>query len=335
MVMKLEKIINQDTFTKEEIIFLLGLSNNKDVKTLLLRSKEIREKFFGKDVMIRGVIKFSNYCTRRCVYCGLREDNFAIRRYRLSPDEILCTAKTIYERGVRTIFLQSGQDSYYNTDVISHIVYSIKKEFDVAVTLSIGERSFEEYKLWKIAGAERYFLKHETANPDLSYASHSRSRYRERITHVKYLKHLGYRIGTGTIIGLPKQDLSDIADDIILCKEIDVDMLSVSPFIPAKLTPYQYHEQGDLKLSLKTIAVARLVMQNINISVTAELDSIDKNGSEKGLEAGANIVLANFTPSPYRELHQVYSNGPGLDNDPLDNHEMIKARIESTGSNCL
>jgi biotin synthase len=332
MLMKLEKIISQNSFTKEEIIFLLGLSDSRDVQLLLIKSKEIKEYTFGKDVLIRGVIKFSNYCTRLCNYCGLRENNFASRRYRLSPDEILSTAKTIYERGVRTIFLQSGQDSYYDTDVISHIVYSIKKEFDVAVTLNIGERSFEEYKLWKIAGADRYFLKHDTANPDLYSEYHSRSNYRERINHIKYLKHLGYQIGTGNIIGLPKQELSDIADDVILCKEIDVNMLSIGPFIPAKFTPYESHVQGDLMLTLKTIAVARLVLQNINISATAALDSIDKNGREKGLSAGANIILANFTPFPYRELYQVYSNRSGLDKDPLDNHELIKSRIESTGS---
>lgn len=303
--MELEKIIKQESYTKEEIIFLLGLSDSKDVKSLLLKSKEVKENFFGEDVLIRGVIKFSNYCTRLCMYCGLREDNLASRRYRLSTDEILCTARTIYERGVRTILLQSGQDSYYDTDVISYLIYSIKKEFDVAVTLSVGERSFDEYKSWKIAGADSYFLKHETANPDLYSEYHSRSKYEEGINHIKYLKHMGYRIGTGNLIGLPKQDLSDIADDIILCKELDVDMFSIGPFIPAKFTPYQYHDQGDVMLTQKTIAVARLVLRNININATAALDSMSNNGRKKGLDAGANVIITDFTPLPYREMYQV------------------------------
>jgi biotin synthase len=252
----------------------------------------------------------------------------------LTPDEILCTARKIYERGVRTIFLQSGQDSYFDTDIISYLVYSIKNQFDVAVTLSIGERGFDEYKSWKIAGADRYFLKHETANQDLYKEYHSRSKFEDRINQLKYLKHIGYQAGTGCIIGLPGQKLQDIADDIILSRDLNVDMLSIGPFIPAKFTPYQNYPHGEVLLTLKTIAAARIVLKDIHITSTASLDILDKFGREKGLKAGANIILNNFTPYPYHDMYQVYTKNSVLENDPFSNHEMIKARIESTGSKC-
>jgi len=332
--MDLEKIIKQESFTKEDIVYLLGLTNSQDVNSLLSRSNEIKENSCGKDVSTRGVIKFSNYCTRLCTYCGLRENNHDIRRYRLSADEILDTARKIYDRGIRSILLQSGQDNYYDTDVISFLVYSIKKEYDISVSLSVGERRFDEYNSWKIAGADGYFLRHETSNPELYPEYHSGSKYWERIDHIKYLKQLGYRVGTGNIIGLPKQELCDIADDIILCKKLGVDSLTIAPFIPAKFTPHQNHEPGSIMNALKTIAVVRLVLPDIDIAVTPALDSIDKSGEKKGLDAGANVLFTNFTPPLPLELYPVYSNKSGLEKNPNDNHELITAGIELTGSIC-
>lgn len=332
--MDLKKIIEQKKFTKEDIIYLLGLNDSHDVNSLLLKSREVKENYLGKDASMRGVIKFSNYCTSLCAPCRLRENNFGGQRYRLSTDEILCAVGRIYDDGIRTIFLQSGQDNYYNTDLISFLIYSIKKKYEVAVWLNIGERKFDEYMSWKIAGVDGYFLKHKSANPDLYPEYHSGFKYEERNIHIKYLKHLGYQIGTGNIIGLPKQELNDIADDIISSKELGVDMLSIGHFFQAKFTQEQNHKTKGVKLTLKTIAVARLVLPNINIAVTLALDSIDKSGENIGLDAGANVILTNFTPPPYRGIYQINSNKPVFDNDPLDNHEMIKAGIEYTGSIC-
>ena len=333
--MKADKIIQQEHFSREDIIFLLGLSESARIETLLKKSSQIRDKYFGKDIQIRGVIKFSNYCSRNCLYCGLREDNFTIRRYRLSTDEILCAARKIYEKGVRRIFLESGHDSFYDSDIISYLIYSIKKEFNVAVTLSIGERSFDDYKSWKIAGASGYFLKYESANLSAQNGYSSVSTYEERINHIKYLKTLGYEVGSGIIIGLPKQEPGNIADELILSRDLKTDIFSVAPFVPANFTPYQNYNSGDISLTLKTIAVARLLLQNCHITSSASLDLLDKKGRERGILAGADLIYNNFTPVPYSGLYRAHTDKSGVKKNPLDTHEIIKARIESTGSRSI
>ena len=325
------KILNQESFSREDIIFLLGMDNDEQKKLLFDAANKARLKFVGDEVHLRGIIDFSNYCSQHCLYCGLREDNFALSRYRMGVDEILDTAKDIYNQGIKTIILQSGEDNFFDTDLISYLIYSIKKNFDVAITLSIGERGFEEYKVWKIAGADRYLMKHETANPKSYYALHSKSKLEERINHLKYLKLIGYQIGSGNMIGLPGQKIEDIADDILLCKELDVDMAAFGPFIPAPFTPLQSLQPGSVDLTLKTIAVARLVLKNVNIPSTTALDSIDLCGREKGLSVGANVVMPDFTPHPFRELYQIYQNKRGIFDDPLEANKKIRSRILAIG----
>jgi len=328
---ELDEILNQENFSRDELIFLLNLSDEFQKKKLFDTANRLRLKYFGEQVHLRGIIEFSNYCAQNCVYCGLREDNFALNRYRMSVDEILVAAKKAYIGGIKTIILQSGEDNFFDTDMISYLIYSIKKQFDVAVTLSTGERGFDEYKAWKIAGADRYLMKHETANRKSYSAFHSKGRLEERINHLKYLKMIGYQIGSGNMIGLPGQKLEDIADDILLCKELDVDMAAFGPFIPAPFTPLQSQTAGSVDLTLKTMAVARLVLRDVNIPATTALDSIDVEGREKGLNVGANVVMPDFTPLPYREYYQIYKNKRGLSEDPIESHNKIKNRIEAIG----
>jgi biotin synthase len=329
--MNIENILNSDNLTREEIIYLLSLNNDQDIEKLFSKAAQITSEHFGDEVYLRGVIEFSNYCSQHCMYCGLREENLIVNRYRMSAEEILDCAKLIYNSGIRTIVLQSGEDSFYDTDLISYLIYSIKRQYDVAITLCLGQRNFEEYKTWKIAGADRYLLKHESANPKLYSTYHRKAKLDERIQHLKYLKRIGYQLGTGNMIGLPLQTIDDIADDILLCKELDADMTAFGPFIPANNTPYQNKSTGSVELTLKTIAVARLVMKTSHIPSTTSLDSIDNLGREKGLEAGANVVMPNFTPYPYRENYQIYRNKRGMLDDPTDSHTVIKSRIEATG----
>lgn len=327
----LEKILNQESFTREEIIFLLKLQKDEQKNLLFEKANQVRIKYVGNKVHLRGVIEFSNYCSQHCLYCGLREDNFSLNRYRMHVDEIIDAAKNIYLQGIKTVILQSGEDNFFDTDLISFLIYSIKKNFDVAVTLSIGERGFDEYKAWKIAGADRYLMKHETANPKSYFALHSKTRLEERIRNLKYLKMIGYQIGSGNMIGLPGQKIEDIADDILLCKELDVDMAAFGPFIPAKFTPLQSQPAGSVDLTLKTIAVARLVLKDVNIPATTALDSIDIMGREKGLSVGANVVMPDFTPQPYREDYQIYNNKRGISDDPIDGNIKLLNRISSLG----
>lgn len=328
---ELDKILQQENFSRDEIIFLLSLNKEEDVKKLFNKADEVRRIYCGDEVHLRGVIEFSNYCDEHCMYCGLREDNFSINRYRMTAEEIIETAKVISNSGIKTIVLQSGEDGYYDTDMIAYIIYSIKQTVDAAVTLSLGDRGFEEYRNWKIAGADRYLLKHETANPKLFSVYHNGEQLEERIGHLRYLRSLGYQVGAGNLVGLPNQTIADIADDILLMNELDVHMAAIGPFIPSPFTPYQNKKHGSVELTLKTMAVTRIVMKEVHIPATTALDSIDKLGREKGLNCGANVVMPNFTPHPYRENYVIYSNKRGINDDPEIVHKNLIHRIELIG----
>lgn len=331
--MDLKNILYKNSqLSREELIYLLSLDNPEEIKMLLFRANELRIELFGREVHLRGVIEFSNYCSQNCIYCSLREDNIIIPRYRMSADEILEVAKVIYSKGIRTIVLQSGEDSFYDTDLISYLIYSIKRHHDVAITLALGQRGFDEYKVWKIAGADRYLLNHESSNPELFSVYHRKSKQEERLNHLRFLKMVGYQVGSGNIVGLPMQTTSDLADDIILCGELDVDMASFSPFIPAPNTPYQNERSANLILTLKTIATVRLYLRNAHVQANRELDYIDTEGREKAISAGANVVIPNYTPFPYRKHFKRYCIHSPVVDDPVSVHSMIKSRIEALGN---
>lgn len=328
----LNEILNKEELSGEEIIYLLNLSEEEDIAKLYKRADDVRKAFCTDEVHLRGIIEFSNHCQQNCLYCGLREDNISLPRYRMSADEIIDTAKKISNLGIRTIVLQSGEDSFYDTDIIAYIIYSIKQSTDAAVTLSIGERRFDEYRAWEIAGADRYLLKHESANPEHFYAYHLKQRLESRVNHLRFLKRIGFQIGSGNMIGLPKQTPDDIADDISLCKQLDVDMAAFGPFIPAPFTPYNNFQAGSVELTLKTIAIARLVLKKVHIPATTALDVLDEFGREKGLKTGANVIMPNFTPKQYREKYQVYPNkNREIKQEFSKNKSLLQARIENLG----
>lgn len=329
--MNLISILNKDELSKDEIVFLLSLSDKEDIEKLYARADEVRKEFCGDEVHLRGIIEFSNHCEQDCLYCGLRVSNRELQRYRMSKEEILQTAEKINAAGIKTVVLQSGEDFEYRCDFISEIIKSIKENFDSAITLSLGERGFHEYNEWLKAGADRYLLKHETANERMYYTVHRKQNLEDRLLHVRYLKAIGFQTGSGNIIGLPKQTLSDIADDILLCKELDCDMASFSPFIPSPQTPFHNFQKADLTLTLKTIAVARIVLKNVHIPATTALGTLDSFGRERGLQVGANVIMPNFTPNPYRQHYQIYPNKKCLADDPLACGSCLRLMIESLG----
>ena len=325
----LDYILSKNELSKDEIIFLLSLSDDEDIKALFNRADEIRKQFCGDDIHLRGIIEFSNYCEQDCVYCGLRKSNNTLERYRISIDEIIYTAIKINSAGIKTVVLQSGEDFHYTKDDITKIIRAIKESCDVAITLSLGERSFDEYDEWKIAGADRYLLKHETANPKLYSALHSKQKLEERITHLRYLKSIGFQAGSGNIIGLPKQTIEDIVDDILLCKELDCDMCSFSPFIPSPETPFKDVPAADLTLTLKTMAAARIVLKNVHIPATTALSTLTPEGRKLGLQVGANVIMPNFTPDEYKDKYRIYANKKTY--DPIKYVQELKQLIESMG----
>jgi len=322
-------VLNKPELDKNDIIYLLSLNDETAISRLFRKADSVRKEFCGNEVHLRGIIEFSNFCEQDCIYCGLRKSNYQLERYRISVDEIIDTAKKIFSAGIKTVVLQSGEDSHYTKDDITLIIKSIKDSCDVAITLSLGERSFDEYYEWKSAGADRYLLKHETANEKIYSALHSKQKLSERLAHLKYLKSIGYQAGSGNIIGLPGQTIEDIADDIILCKTFDCDMCSFSPFIPSPETPLKNFPPADLNLTLKTMAVARIVLKNVHIPATTALSTLTPEGRKLGLTVGANVIMPNFTPDQYKDKYKIYANKKTY--DPIEYVEELKSIIHSMG----
>jgi len=329
--MKLDGILNKPDLTKEEIIYLLELSDFRNTRRLFERADEVRKTYCGDEVHLRGIIEISNVCEQECLYCGLRKSNDHLERYRMDPDEIIETARIIANIGIRTIVLQSGEDPTFDTDQISYIIYSIKQISDVGITLSLGERSFEEYKTWKYAGADRYLLKHEIASPKLYSLMHQNQNIRDRLTHIEFLKSIGYRVGSGNLIGLPMQTTEDIADDLLLCRDMGIDMASFSPFIPSPNTPFRNKPVGSVELTLKTIAIGRILLKNCLIPATTAIASIDTLGREKALRVGADVIMPNFTPKAYRDKYCIYPNKRFVIDDPISNASYFQHMILSMG----
>jgi len=310
--------------TDYEVVKLL----NSRICELTCRADNIRDRYCGNEVHLRGVIEFSNWCIRNCLYCGLRSSNKKLTRYRMRKEEIVESALGGSRVGIKTIVLQSGDDPWYFAETISEIIQRLKERIDVAITLSVGERDYKDYKLWKSAGADRYLLKHETANSLLYSKLHPGQTLKKRIKILGWLKELGYQVGAGNIVGLPGQTVQDLAEDIGLMKELDVDMVGIGPFIPHPDTPLGREKPGTLDMTLKVLAVARIVLKDVHLTATTAVGSIHPWGREKALEAGANVVMPNITPTKYRSLYQVYPNKICINENIENCHGCLTERVK-------
>jgi len=328
---KLYSILNKEDLSKEEIVYLLSLTDKEDIQELFSKADNVRKEYCGDEIHLRGIIYFSNYCEQDCLYCGLRISNQELTRYRMTKEEILTAAGQIINEEIKSIVLQSGEDFKYDCGCISDIIKIIKENYDAAITLSLGERGFYEYDEWIIAGAESYILKHETANKNLYFKLHNKQSLGERLIHLRYMKAIGFHTGNGNLIGLPGQTLDDIADDILLAKELDCNLASFSPFIPSSKTPFHSFDKADLTLTLKTIAVARLVLKDVHIPSTMALAALDETGREKGLQVGANVLMLNFTPKPYCNNYEIYPGKNIIPGDLSSNISNLKLILERFG----
>ena len=276
----------------------------------------IRKSVVGDNVFLRGLIEFSNYCRCNCLYCGLRRDNAAINRYRLDDDDIIKAALEAAKAGVDTIVLQSGEDPAYTRKRIARIVARIKDETGLAVTLSVGNRSQTAYRLWKRSGADRYLLKHETANTMLYAAHHPGDSLERRLTALYRLRDSGYGVGTGFIVGLPGQSDEVLMQDIALTRSLGVEMCGVGPFIPQRNTPLAHRKPGSVEKTLKVIAYLRTHLPHLNIPATTALASLaPKDGHELALQAGANVIMPNFTPYEYKKNYNIYDGKVSVEMD--------------------
>lgn len=329
--MDFESILNTDNLSKSELKSLLLLKTEEDVNKLSFSANQIRDKFLSNEVKFYGMIEISNICDCDCLYCGLRKSNNEITRYKMNAEEVIATARQIINLGINKILIQTGDDSSIEKDYISYIIYSIKQYADVSIILSLGERSIKEYEAWKISGADSYLLKFETSNSNLYSKIHTGYDLTKRIENIKNLKNIGYLLGTGNLIGLKEQTIDDLVNDMFLLREINPDFLVCSPFIPSPNTPFAMDQIAERGLTLNFLAASRIFLKNIDITATTSLDSIEKNGRELGLEFGANVVMQNFTPNPYRKYYQVYPSERHYFTNPLESLSSLKIRIENAG----
>ncbi len=336
--MTIKEILKKEVFTRENIISLLE-SEGEDRTLLYKKSAEIKERFIGNKVWFRGLIEFSNICSKDCLYCGIRKGNKNLTRYNLSDDEILAAARFAYENHYGSIALQSGEiESPYVTNRIENLLYRIKElsAGELGVTLSVGEQDHEVYKRWYDAGAHRYLLRVESTNQKLYEKIHpndSKHDFNNRLKCLKSLQNIGYQTGTGVMIGLPFQTMDDLAGDLLFMKEFDIDMCGMGPYIEHADTPLIKHSgklmplSERLDLTLKMIAIIRIMMKDINIVAATALQAIDPMGREKAVKIGANILMPNITPGKYRDSYKLYDNKPCTDDSAEDCQSCLEARV--------
>ena len=321
----LEKAYQSHNLNEKEILYLL---KTKDGKKLFDVANKTREKYVGDEVHLRALIEFSNYCKQNCLYCGLRRDNSKVKRYRIDSQDIVELAKKARSYGYKTIVLQSGEDCYYTVEKMARIISQIK-DLDIALTLSIGEKTFEEYKAYRDAGADRYLLRIETTDENLYIKLNPGMSLKNRMQCLENIKNLGYEVGSGIIAGLPGQTLESIAKDIIYLKSIPVDMAGIGPFIYHPDTPIENIEDNFFNLSLKIIAVLRLTMPDINIPATTAMETSNPNGRLIALQSGANVVMPNATETTYRRHYEIYPGKICLGDSPAHCRGCIENKIKS------
>ena len=313
---------------KEQVLKLLTDEANQE--SLFQKADEVRKKYVGDEVHLRGLIEFSNICRNNCMYCGIRSGNMKVKRYRMSEEELIETARKAANLGFKTIVMQSGEDMWYDRDRMCRIVSAIKK-FDVAVTLSIGERSYEDYKAFREAGADRYLMRIETTDKDLYHKLDPKMSWQHRYECLLAIKELGYELGSGIMVGLPGQSMESIAEDLLFLKEIGVDMSGIGPFIPHPETPLAKEKGGTLDLALRTMAVMRLLLPDINIPATTAMESLHPEGRIKALKAGANVVMPNVTEGEYRRLYELYPGKICVNDTPVHCQSCIGMKIQMIG----
>lgn len=329
----IDKLEQTCSLTSDEYDYLISNQNEETSAYLFLKARTIRENYYSKDVYIRGLIEFSNYCKNDCLYCGIRRSNGNARRYRLTEDEILSCCEEGYELGFRTFVLQSGEDSFYTDEKLIHLITEIKKRFpDCALTLSIGEKSYEQYKAYFDAGADRYLLRHETADNKHYRMLHPASLSPEnRKRCLRNLKKIGYQVGTGFMVGSPYQTSRNLAEDMMFLKDLQPHMVGIGPFISHKDTPFAQMKSGTMEQTLFMIGLIRLTLPQALIPSTTALGTINPMGREKGILAGANVVMPNLSPTSVREKYTLYDNKICTGDESAQCRHCIERRMESIG----
>ena len=334
--------MDKDIFTREDLVSLLSCGG-EEAASLFQKAKEIKEKHVGNVVHFRGLVEYSNKCNKNCYYCGIRSGNRSLDRYTVTEEEVLHAARTVLDNRYGSMVLQSGECSTpLFVRRIAGLIEKIKQMSNnaIGITLSCGEQSGETYRQWFEAGAHRYLLRIESSNQSLYEKIHPQNKkhdYLHRLACLSHLRQIGYQVGTGVMIGFPMQTVEHLAEDLLFFKAQDIDMVGMGPYIEHSETPfYQFKDrllplEERFALTLKMIALTRIMMKNINIVASTAMQAIDARGREKALLSGANIIMPNLTPQKYRKNYLLYQNKPCVD----ENSEMCKNclanRVSSIG----
>ena len=329
----IDKLKDERKLTKGEWITLLSTYTDEDRLYAAGKAREVADSVYGKSIFIRGIVEFSNVCKNNCYYCGIRAGNDCLERYRLTEDEILECCRAGYEYGFRTFVLQSGEDLTYTCDDICRIVSKIKEEYpDCAVTLSIGEKTREEYAAYKAAGADRYLLRHETADEEHYGKLHpSEMSWKNRMRCLRDLKELGFQTGCGIMVGSPYQTVNCIAEDMIFMEEFKPEMIGIGPFLPHKDTPFRDMPKGSYELTLFLLSLSRLMLPEVLLPATTALGTINPRGREEGVLAGANVIMPNLSPIDVRKNYMLYDNKICTGDTSAACRGCIEGRMERIG----
>ncbi|MCL2191878.1 MAG: [FeFe] hydrogenase H-cluster radical SAM maturase HydE [Treponema sp.] len=321
------------TLSREEFKTLLTTEDNDTQEYLSSCARELATANFGKDVYLRGLIEFSNYCKQNCLYCGLRRDNRDLERYRLTKEEILECCKEGHRLGFRTFVLQSGEDEYYTTKKMVEIIHAIRIEYpDCAITVSVGEKDEDTYRAYYNAGANRFLLRHETISPEHYRKLHPPGMEIETRKECLYrLKDIGFQTGSGIMVGSPFQTVDNIIDDLYFLAELKPEMIGIGPYLPSKDTPFRDQEPGSVELTVRLISIFRLMHPYALIPATTALATIHPTGREKGILAGANVVMPNLSPLRVREKYQLYDNKACTGDEAAHCRGCLQGRLEKIG----
>lgn len=326
-----DKLFKTQNASDKELMYLID--TDEPTEYLRQRADEVRQSVYGKDVYIRGLIEISSYCKNNCRYCGIRASNNLAARYRLTKEEIYECCDTGYDLGFRTFVMQGGEDAYYTDEVMCEIIGHIKKKYpDCAITLSLGERSKASYQALFDAGADRYLLRHETADDKhYSYLHPENMKLSERKKCLFDLKETGYQVGSGFMVGSPNQTTENLVSDIRFLQELKPHMIGIGPYMSHKDTPFADCPNGSAELTIKLISVLRLMFPNALIPSTTALASISPNGREQGLISGANVVMPNLSPKSVRSKYSLYDNKAHSGSEAAESLELLKETVKKAG----
>ena len=329
----IERLENEHCLSLEEYQYLIENHTSKASDHIAKKAEAVRCAIYGKDVYIRGLIEISNICKNNCLYCGIRKDNNSCSRYRLTEEDILSCCKEGYELGFRTFVLQGGEDPYFTDKVLCALLRKIKSQYpDCAVTLSLGERSKESYKALYDAGADRYLLRHETADKTHYEKLHPTDMsFDARMQCLKYLKEIGYQVGCGFMVGSPYQTAKTLAMDLKFIEQFKPSMCGIGPFITHSATPFADRPSGSFEMTLYLLSILRLIQPNLLLPATTALGTIHPKGRELGILAGANVVMPNLSPVSVRKKYELYDNKICTGEESAQCRQCLNRRMESIG----